>query len=198
MARAAARKNCLDASALVKLVLPEPRSEKLQTYLARESGWYTTPFCFYEALNVIKRKHLEESRMLKAKCEAKGCGFIVRVAASQVKNVGPPHCPKHGAMAVAESVYHTATLDLIGEFNGSLEYLPDVDFTDVSRFSETKSLCNKYNFDFSDAFQILSVKSPPHFAGDSQTVLVTDDKKLARAAVLENCKVWHLPDDPPA
>ena len=38
--------------------------------------------------------------MLKAECETEGCGFIVRVAAKQVKDVGPPHCPKHGAMAV--------------------------------------------------------------------------------------------------
>ena len=38
--------------------------------------------------------------MLKAECEVEGCRFIVRVAASQVANVGPPHCPKHGAMAV--------------------------------------------------------------------------------------------------
>ena len=41
-----------------------------------------------------------ETRMLKAECEAEGCGFIVRVAAKQVKEVGPPHCPKHGAMTV--------------------------------------------------------------------------------------------------
>jgi hypothetical protein len=38
--------------------------------------------------------------MLKAECKAEGCGFTVRVAASRVKELGPPHCPKHGAMAV--------------------------------------------------------------------------------------------------
>jgi hypothetical protein len=46
------------------------------------------------------REKKQTTRMLKAECEAEGCGFIVRVALSQVKNVGPPHCPKHGAMAV--------------------------------------------------------------------------------------------------
>src|SRR6202521_567 len=46
------------------------------------------------------REKKQTTRMLKAECETEGCGFIVRVAASQVKNVGPPHCPKHGAMAV--------------------------------------------------------------------------------------------------
>src|SRR6267142_1389097 len=63
MARAAARINCLDASALIKLVLPEPRSEKLRAYLASESGWYTTPFCFYEALSVLKVKYIYKHKI---------------------------------------------------------------------------------------------------------------------------------------
>src|SRR5690349_19927567 len=43
------------------------------------------------------RPKKQTTRMLKAECETEGCGFIVRVAAKQVKDVGPPHCPKHGA-----------------------------------------------------------------------------------------------------
>jgi hypothetical protein len=46
------------------------------------------------------REKKQRNRHLKAECEAEGCGFIVRVAAKQVKDVGPPHCPKHGAMTV--------------------------------------------------------------------------------------------------
>jgi hypothetical protein len=46
------------------------------------------------------REKKQKARMLKAECEVEGCGFLVRVAAAQVRNVGPPHCPKHGAMAV--------------------------------------------------------------------------------------------------
>jgi hypothetical protein len=46
------------------------------------------------------REKKQKNRHLKAECEAEGCGFIVRVAAQQVKDIGPPHCPKHGAMAV--------------------------------------------------------------------------------------------------
>jgi hypothetical protein len=38
--------------------------------------------------------------MLKALCSVDGCGFLVRVAAKPVKDIGPPHCPKHGAMTV--------------------------------------------------------------------------------------------------
>jgi hypothetical protein len=46
------------------------------------------------------REKKQKARMLKAECEAEGCPYVVRVAASHVRNLGPPHCPKHGAMAV--------------------------------------------------------------------------------------------------
>jgi hypothetical protein len=42
----------------------------------------------------------QTSRMFKAVCQAPGCIFLVRVAVEKVREVGPPHCPKHGAMAV--------------------------------------------------------------------------------------------------
>ena len=39
--------------------------------------------------------------MLKAMCEGIGpCGYTVRLTAKWVQDVGPPHCPKHGAMTV--------------------------------------------------------------------------------------------------
>jgi hypothetical protein len=46
------------------------------------------------------REKKQKARMLKAECEVDGCGYVVRVAASHVRNIGPPHCPKHGAMTV--------------------------------------------------------------------------------------------------
>jgi predicted nucleic acid-binding protein len=65
LARTAARTNLLDASALVKLVVAEDHDEKLRLYLNREGSWYTTPFCFYEALGVLKRKHfIKKTRTL--------------------------------------------------------------------------------------------------------------------------------------
>jgi hypothetical protein len=44
------------------------------------------------------RKKRSGSSYHKAECAAEGCGFFVRVLAVQVKNVGVPHCPRHGAM----------------------------------------------------------------------------------------------------
>jgi hypothetical protein len=45
------------------------------------------------------------TRYRKAECTKKECGFTVRVTALHVNNIGPPHCPVHGAM----------TVDMLGE-----------------------------------------------------------------------------------
>ena len=54
----AIRVNCFDASALVKLHVEEPGSDILRQYAEMESTKYTTPYCFYEALSVLKVKWL--------------------------------------------------------------------------------------------------------------------------------------------
>jgi len=46
------------------------------------------------------RPKKQGTRMLKGECATGDCGYTVRVAAKWVKDVGPPHCPKHGAMMV--------------------------------------------------------------------------------------------------
>jgi 2-keto-4-pentenoate hydratase len=47
------------------------------------------------------RPKKQGTRMLKATCEGDGpCGYTVRLTAKWVQEVSPPHCPKHGAMAV--------------------------------------------------------------------------------------------------
>ena len=42
----------------------------------------------------------QTTRMLKAECRHPDCGFVVRVSSGNVQDIGPPHCPKHGEMAV--------------------------------------------------------------------------------------------------
>jgi predicted nucleic acid-binding protein len=54
----AGRANFFDASALVKLYISESGTEIVRPYFDRETTKYTTPFCFYEALNVLKVKWL--------------------------------------------------------------------------------------------------------------------------------------------
>jgi hypothetical protein len=51
------------------------------------------------------------TRMLKAECLGAGCGYTVRVAARWIKECGPPHCPKHGAMRVPPLAQESAAAD---------------------------------------------------------------------------------------
>jgi len=52
------RTNCLDASAIVKLLIAEAGSDKLRKYFTKQTCFYTTSLCFAEALGVLKAKHL--------------------------------------------------------------------------------------------------------------------------------------------
>ena len=53
-----ARSHYFDASALVKLFVPEQGSEYLHAFMKVNTTFYSTSFCFAEALSVLKRKHL--------------------------------------------------------------------------------------------------------------------------------------------
>jgi predicted nucleic acid-binding protein len=59
MTSTAIRTHCLDASALVKHYINEDGSAELHDYLQgqAQANWYTTPFCLFEALGVLKRKY---------------------------------------------------------------------------------------------------------------------------------------------
>lgn len=48
----------------------------------------------------VDRPKKQGTRMLKAECSGPGCGYTVRITAKWVRDLGPPHCPKHGAMKV--------------------------------------------------------------------------------------------------
>jgi predicted nucleic acid-binding protein len=45
-----------DASALVKIFTDEPKSDVVREYFYSRATKYTTPFCFFEALNILKSK----------------------------------------------------------------------------------------------------------------------------------------------
>jgi predicted nucleic acid-binding protein len=56
MSRRAARADFFDASALAKVYTREPGSDVAREYFNGRPTKYTTPFCFYEAMNVLKGK----------------------------------------------------------------------------------------------------------------------------------------------
>jgi predicted nucleic acid-binding protein len=92
--------------------------------------------------------------------------------------------------------YHKASLDLcswFGEF--VLKDYSEPNFLSPNVFFEAQKMVDTYQLDWSDAFQILSVKIG--FAaylrgGKSETILVTADKKLAKAARVEGLRVWSI------
>lgn len=51
-----ARADFFDASALAKVFADEPASIVVREYWHSPATKYTTPFCFYEAMNVLKSK----------------------------------------------------------------------------------------------------------------------------------------------
>jgi len=60
---------------------------------------------------VADRPKKQGTRMLKAECLGAGCGYTVRVAARWIKDCGPPHCPKHGAMHVPPLAQESGAAD---------------------------------------------------------------------------------------
>jgi predicted nucleic acid-binding protein len=156
------RGNCFDASALVRVFIDEPGYEVVRPYFHGESTKYTTPFCFYEALNVLKskwiyRKEIDKATYLKA--------------------------------AVALTAWYGAS---------SRQVADDLQFEDHGAFAKVREIVSRTNLDFSDAFQIVSVKFGyfSHLGPNSKTILVTCDRSLAEAARAEGLKVWNALDEP--
>jgi predicted nucleic acid-binding protein len=63
MNRTSSRADFFDASALVKVYTDEPASATVREYWRMSATKYTTPFCFYEAMNVLKSKWKYKSQL---------------------------------------------------------------------------------------------------------------------------------------
>jgi len=156
------RANCFDASALLKVFTTEDGSALVRDYFNHRSPTkYTTPFCFYEALSVLKVKWLYRKVLTKEQ-------------------------------------YTEAAFRLVAWFEASTRYAKDIDLKSPIVFSKVRSLAETYSIDLSDAFQILSVKEGyfSHLINQSQTVLVTADEALAKAARTEGVRSWYCLGEP--
>jgi len=157
MSETSVRANFLDASALVMKYIKEDGSEKLEQYLRDQPTKYTTPFCFYEALNVLKRKWKFDEMITKDK-------------------------------------YLSTAFSMTAWFSHISRSIKEVDLLTPSVFSEVMNIVRRHDLDISDAFQIISVKKGffSHMSGDSQTLLVTADEELAKAARKEDICSWNI------
>jgi predicted nucleic acid-binding protein len=156
----AVRAACFDASALVKLYVNESGSDPLRQYWRVQATKYTTPFCFYETLSILKGKH------------------------------------RRGVLT--EDQYFRATSDMVAWFRASASRVDDIVFTDRDVFRDAREMAQEYHLDLSDAFQLLTLQAG-FFAGligGSQTILVTADEPLAKAARTLRLPVWDCMREP--
>lgn len=156
------RANCFDASALIKVFTLEEGSVIVREYFYNHSPTkYTTPFCFYETLNVLKVKWLY----------------------------------RH---LITKDEYTNAAFQLVAWFKASTRYAQDIDLRNPIVFARVRELAERHSLDLSDAFQIISVKEGyfSHLINESQTILVTADEALAKAARIEGVKSWYCLGDP--
>lgn len=156
------RANCFDASALIKVFVNETGSDPVREYFySRSPTKYTTPFCFYETLNVLKVKWLYRKEITKEE-------------------------------------YTEAAFQLVAWFGANTRHSKDIDLNEPKVFFMVREIAERHTLDLSDAFQIVSVKEGyfSHLINDSQTVLVTADEALAKAAKTEGIKSWYCLDDP--
>ncbi|GAB6042336.1 type II toxin-antitoxin system VapC family toxin [Endothiovibrio diazotrophicus] len=94
--------------------------------------------------------------------------------------------------------YTEAVFRLTAWYGSSTRYAKDIDLENPIVFSKVREIAGQYSLDISDAFQIISVKDGyfSHLIDDSQTVLVTADEYLAKAAKAEGVKSWYCLGDP--
>jgi hypothetical protein len=157
------RYHLMDASALVCFFSNESNKGKLEEYFREynlNSDCYTTPFCYYESLNILKKKCFHKETI--------------------TKNEYLSSCKRLNAW------YNRSNLTFI---NSGFK---DLNFSDHKTIDLVESIVKTFDIDFSDAFQILSIKDGcfSSLVDGSKTILITQDSGLAIIARSLGLKVW--------
>ena len=100
---------------------------------------------------------------------------------------------------ITEDQYITYVQKFIRHFLGVNLRLDQVPILSPLVFSEAERLIKKHKIDFLDGFQIVTIMHGQfHSMGlNSQSVLVTADRGLAKAARAEGARVWECTSEPP-
>lgn len=95
---------------------------------------------------------------------------------------------------LSEAEYQAAAAKLITWFSVTTRYSPDIELTSREVLEQVREIARAHSLDFSDAFQIVSVKHGrfSRLANENQTVLVTADFRLAEAARREGLRAWDV------
>lgn len=96
-----------DVSNGVRSMLPKKRLQDRLNAIVEALGPIPHKAFDYDKIRVKGKSTLkpkQSTRQLKAECifveGGAQCGFLVRVSAGQARDIGPPHCSRHGAMYV--------------------------------------------------------------------------------------------------
>ena len=161
-----ARIHYLDASVIVKLLIPEKGSGVLERYFSKESSkgdmFYATILCFVEALTVLKRKHFYDKIPISDEEYFGACDHLFAHAKHntiEIENVG-----------IEDRMVFTEVENLARKHK--------IDVSDAFQIVSVKK----------------NYFSQPEF--QSKPILITADKPLADAARKEKIHVWYCVDEP--
>ena len=105
---------CFDASALVKLYIDEPGSPELRWYWNTQATRYTTPFCLYETLGILKRHMLKGTLTKEAYLKAATHAVTwFRASSSQMRDI---EFTEHEFFRDAKDLVEHTDLDLSDAF----------------------------------------------------------------------------------
>jgi predicted nucleic acid-binding protein len=95
---------------------------------------------------------------------------------------------------ITKDIYLDAVTRATHWYRVATRNMDNPDITDTEVFVAAFELVSKYDLDFSDACQIVSVSKGyfSHNAMGSKTVFVTADGDLVKAARNEGLRVWHV------
>jgi predicted nucleic acid-binding protein len=105
---------------------------------------------------------------------------------------------KRAKKVITEDQYISYVQTFIRLFLGANLRQDDVPILSPIVFSETERLIKKYEIDFLDCFQIVTIMHGQfcHSGPNDQSILITADADLAKAARAEGARVWECRTEP--
>jgi predicted nucleic acid-binding protein len=152
-------------------------------------------------MNDLRTHYLDASSIVKLLIDEDGAKVLREYIGPHATRVTTSLCfaetlgvlkAKHTHKHISEEQYLSACEELIAHLRGQTLTIEPADITDRTVFDEVERLAKKHKLDFSDACQLLTVRSGAlsSLEGDSRPILVTADKKLATAARAEGLRAW--------
>lgn len=98
---------------------------------------------------------------------------------------------------ISEKKY-LAGLDVLVSYLKQKISIQEVNYNDLNIYSQIEETIKKHSLDFVDSMQLVTLTEgfPSVFDGESKTIFITGDKKLAKAAKSRGIRVWNIEKEP--